>query len=68
MTNQVINVTCAIIIHNSKILVAQRGKQMSLPLQWEFPGGKIEDNESEAACLSREIKEELSIDIKSRDG
>jgi 8-oxo-dGTP diphosphatase len=36
---------------------------MSQPLLWEFPGGKIEPNESETECLIREVKEELSIDI-----
>lgn len=34
-----INVTCAIICFENKILVAQRSEQMKLPLKWEFPGG-----------------------------
>jgi 8-oxo-dGTP diphosphatase len=32
-------------------------------LKWEFPGGKIEPNESEKDCIKREIKEELDIEI-----
>jgi 8-oxo-dGTP diphosphatase len=36
---------------------------MKLPLKWEFPGGKLEDNESEIDCIKREIKEELNIEI-----
>lgn len=59
-----INVTCAIIEHNEKILVVQRSEFMKLPLKWEFPGGKIENNESEEACIKREIKEELNIEIE----
>lgn len=59
-----INVTCAIIIVNGKILVTQRSENMSLPLKWEFPGGKLEENESHIDCIKREIKEELSIDIE----
>lgn len=59
-----INVTCAIIEHNEKILVVQRSEFMKLPLKWEFPGGKIENNESKEACIKREIKEELNIEIK----
>ncbi|MEN0056936.1 MAG: (deoxy)nucleoside triphosphate pyrophosphohydrolase [Mucilaginibacter sp.] len=60
-----INVTCAIIVNADKqIFVAQRGPTMALPLKWELPGGKIEPSESEEDCLIREIKEELSIDIK----
>ena len=64
MKNEPTNVTCAIIFKDSKILVAQRSEQMSLPLKWEFPGGKIKTSETEEASLSREIKEELNIDIK----
>ena len=36
---------------------------MKLPLKWEFPGGKLEMGESEEACIIREIKEELNINI-----
>lgn len=58
-----ISVTCAIIIHNSKILLCQRSEKMNLPLKWEFPGGKLEPHESEQDCLTREIKEELNLEI-----
>ena len=58
-----INVTCAIIIIDNQILVTQRSEKMKLPLKWEFPGGKLEDNESEIDCIKREIKEELNIEI-----
>jgi 8-oxo-dGTP diphosphatase len=59
-----INVTCAIIIKDYKVLATQRSDVMSLPLKWEFPGGKIEDGESSENCLLREIKEELNLEIK----
>jgi 8-oxo-dGTP diphosphatase len=62
-----INVTCAIIIKEDKILVTQRSEKMKLPLKWEFPGGKIEKNESEQESIIREIKEELNIEIKIID-
>lgn len=58
-----INVTCAIIIKENKILVTQRSETMKLPLKWEFPGGKLEENESEIECIKREIKEEINIEI-----
>ncbi|WP_296702811.1 (deoxy)nucleoside triphosphate pyrophosphohydrolase [Algoriphagus sp.] len=58
-----IPVTCAIIIHQNKILVAKRSSKMSQPGFWEFPGGKIENNESKEDCLKREILEELGIVI-----
>jgi len=58
-----IPVICAIIERNDKVLVVQRSPTMKLPLKWEFPGGKLEKNESEEACLKREIREELNIEI-----
>ncbi len=59
-----IEVTCAIILKENKILVTQRSEKMKLPLKWEFPGGKIEKNETEENCLLREIKEELNLEIE----
>lgn len=59
-----IRVVCAIIHQENKILAVQRSEKMTLPFKWEFPGGKIEENESEVDCIKREIKEELNIDIK----
>lgn len=60
---KMINVTCAIIFFSDKILVTQRSEKMKLPLKWEFPGGKLEKDESEIECIKREIKEEINIDI-----
>ncbi|WP_242928126.1 (deoxy)nucleoside triphosphate pyrophosphohydrolase [Pontibacter vulgaris] len=58
-----LRVTCALIELHGKVLLTQRSQQMSQPLLWEFPGGKIEPNESEVDCLIREIKEELGLTI-----
>jgi 8-oxo-dGTP diphosphatase len=58
-----IDVTCAIILFDDKILVTQRSEQMKLPLKWEFPGGKLEINESVDECIIREIKEEINIEV-----
>jgi 8-oxo-dGTP diphosphatase len=61
----VIKVTCAIIVDsNGLVFAAQRSEAMSLPLKWEFPGGKIEPGETAEACLIREIKEELHVDVE----
>jgi 8-oxo-dGTP diphosphatase len=59
-----LSVTCAIIVFGDKILVTQRSASMTLPLKWEFPGGKLQQGESEEECISRELKEELSIDVQ----
>lgn len=63
MCKTIIHVTCAIIEKAQDILIAQRNEKMSNPLKWEFPGGKINKNETIDDCIIREIKEELDINI-----
>lgn len=59
-----IHVVGAAIQKDGLTLALQRSETMSLPNYWEFPGGKIEANESKEEALIREIKEELDIGIK----
>lgn len=60
-----IQVVAAIIIHNNEVLCTKRdvNKYDYISLKYEFPGGKIEDNETKESALEREIKEELNMDI-----
>lgn len=58
-----LKVVCAILEHEGKVLVARRGPSMRMAGYWEFPGGKVEPNESAEAALVREIKEELGLEI-----
>ncbi len=58
-------VTVGILQQNGKILVCQRKKGTRYGLKWEFPGGKVEPNESIENCLSRELQEELSLKVGS---
>lgn len=60
-----IEVTCAIIIHEGKVLVTQRSADMPHPFKWEFPGGKLKTGESPEKCINREIREELGISIRA---
>ena len=59
-----IHVTCAIIEKDGKVLSTQRSETMAMPLRWEFPGGKVEPNESMQTALTREIREELGAEIE----
>ena len=59
-----INVVAGIIRNNdNKILIAQRNMKKSQGGLWEFPGGKIENDETIEEAIVREIKEELDMDI-----
>ena len=58
-----LRVVCAILEHEGKVMVARRGPAMSMAGFWEFPGGKVEPQESAELALVREIKEELGLEI-----
>ena len=63
-----IRVVAAIIYRNNdEFLIARKKQGISLAGLWEFPGGKIEENEEAKFALEREIKEELDLEI-SVDG
>jgi|TARA_B100001059_G_scaffold220012_1_gene241621 8-oxo-dGTP diphosphatase len=57
-----IKVVAAIIKQEDKILIARRKKGKHLEFKWEYPGGKLENNEEENDALKRELKEEFSIE------
>ena len=61
-----IEVVAAIIIKDNKIFATQRGYG-EFKGGWEFPGGKVEAEESLEDALVREIKEELDADIRVRE-
>jgi 8-oxo-dGTP diphosphatase len=54
-------VVAAIVEREGRILICRRKAEQPHPLKWEFPGGKVEDGESPAGALSRELEEELGI-------
>ncbi len=60
-------VVAALIVKDGKILVCQRTKHQTMPLKWEFPGGKIEEGEQPRDALRRELEEELGIDATIGD-
>lgn len=55
------HVVAALIEKDGKLLVCQRTRHQTMPLKWEFPGGKIEEGEQPRDALRRELMEELGI-------
>lgn len=54
-------VVAALIVQDGKLLVCQRTRHQTMPLKWEFPGGKIEEGEQPRDAMRRELDEELGI-------
>ncbi len=54
---------CALIDTDGRVLLAQRPAGKEWSGLWEFPGGKLKDGETPEAALSRELAEELGIDV-----
>ena len=61
---KIIDVTAAIIEKDGKFLIAKRKKGTHQENKWEFPGGKVESNETLENCLKRELKEEFGIETE----
>lgn len=61
-----ITVVAALIVRDNKVLIAKRStRDPNVFGKWEFPGGKVKENESEKHAIEREIKEEFEMDIKA---
>lgn len=62
-----VRVVAGVIRHDGAILAAKRKNGGPAGLKWEFPGGKVEANESPQGALRREIMEELELDVQVVD-
>lgn len=60
-------VVAALIVRGRKLLICQRTRHQTMPLKWEFPGGKIETGEQPSDALRRELDEELGIQARIGD-
>ena len=67
MTLQPILVAAAVIERDGRYLITRRQPGVHLAGHWEFPGGKCEPDETLHACLCRELREELNVDIAVGD-
>ena len=64
MSRRRIRVVGAMIERNGRYLIAQRPRTATLPLLWEFPGGRVEEGESDEQALMRELAEEMGIVVE----
>jgi 8-oxo-dGTP diphosphatase len=63
MAKQVIRVVAAVIERDGRYLITQRNAGAVLPLLWEFPGGRVEETETEADALQREVRGRIGVEV-----
>lgn len=64
MAKEVIRVVAAVIERDGRYLITQRNAGAVLPLLWEFPGGRVEADETEGQALQREVKMRIGVDVQ----
>jgi 8-oxo-dGTP diphosphatase len=62
-SSRTIRVVAAVIEREGRYLITQRRPTAVLALLWEFPGGRVEDLETDAAALKREVRHRLGVEI-----
>jgi len=58
-------VVAAVIEQGGRYLITQRRPSAVLPLLWEFPGGRVEEGESDATALKREVRFRLGVSVQA---
>jgi 8-oxo-dGTP diphosphatase len=64
MAKQVIRVVAAVIEREGRYLLTQRNAGAVLPLLWEFPGGRVEEGETEEQALQREVMGRIGVAVQ----
>jgi mutator protein MutT len=64
MSGTTVEVAIGLIWNDGRLLIARRPEGVHLGGLWEFPGGKVEAAETPQACLLREVREELGIEVE----
>jgi 8-oxo-dGTP diphosphatase len=57
-------VVAGLVVRDGLVLITQRRADQALPLQWEFPGGKVEAGEAPTTALERELREEIGVTVE----
>lgn len=58
-----VEVTCGLIFDDRRVFICRRKPEKRLGGFWEFPGGKLELDETHEECLARELHEELGMEV-----
>jgi 8-oxo-dGTP diphosphatase len=67
MPKRTIRVVSAAIVQDHRYLITQRNASAVLPMLWEFPGGRVEDGETDEGALERELRHRLGIEAEICD-
>lgn len=62
-TQRTIRVVAAVLERDGNYLITQRRASAVLPLLWEFPGGRVEEGETDPQALARELRHRLDVEI-----
>ncbi|HET6400944.1 MAG TPA: NUDIX domain-containing protein [Candidatus Kapabacteria bacterium] len=65
--NDPVRVAVALLVKDGCVLMGERKPKKVYPLHWEFPGGKLESNESAVDAMRRELREELGVEIEDAE-
>src|SRR4249920_3768354 len=64
MASPHLRVVAAVIARDDRYLITQRRPSAVLPGLWEFPGGRVEEGETDAQALKREVRERVEVDVE----
>ena len=64
MAEKRFRVVAAVVSRDGRYLITQRRPHATLPLLWEFPGGRVEEGETDDAALVREVRERLGVEVQ----
>lgn len=59
-----LRVVAGVLVRQGRVLAARRPAHKAQGGLWELPGGKVEDGETDAAALARELREELGVEVQ----
>ncbi|GIC76150.1 8-oxo-dGTP diphosphatase MutT [Moritella sp. F3] len=64
---KIVHVAAGIIVRDQQVFISKRSSEQHQGNKWEFPGGKVESGESVLEALTRELKEEVNLDVLNAD-